>query len=142
MLRCLLVVAVAGTLSAGIGYAGQSNLRGSAGGSIPLSSNGPEMFAKYCTPCHGVDGKGHGPIPTAQNTSAVDLTVLSKNNHGKFPQAHVVKVLLYGSEIPSHTSIEMPVWGPVFGKINRDDPKDKTARINNLSHYLETMQVK
>jgi len=142
MLYRLLVCAATVTLAVGMGYAGESNLNVNTSGKriAPTDANG--MFAHYCTPCHGVDGKGHGPIVIEHKAPPVDLTVLNKNNHGKFPEAHVEKVLLYGVNIPSHTSVEMPVWGPILGKINQSDPKDKELRISALSHYLETIQMK
>ena len=72
----------------------------------------------------------------------MDLTVLTRNNHGKFPDAHIVNVLQNGVDVPSHGSLEMPVWGPILGKMNQTNPQDRLLRISNLSRYLETMQVK
>jgi mono/diheme cytochrome c family protein len=125
-----------------MGYAAQSKENASSPANKTPFTSGVAMYANYCSPCHGVDGKGHGPIPTERKTPPIDLTVLSKNNHGKFPEAHVIKVLQFGSDVPSHTSVEMPVWGPILGKINRHDPKDRMVRISNLSRYLETIQTK
>lgn len=105
-------------------------------------TNGKLMYASYCAPCHGVDGKGHGPTAGALKAQPTDLTILSKNNHGKFPDAHVVTVLQFGSELPSHGNQEMPVWGPILGNMNRYNLQDKQLRISNLSRYLETIQVK
>jgi hypothetical protein len=79
---------------------------------------------------------------TERKAPSIDLTILSKNNHGKFPEAHVIHVLEFGAEVPSHTSVEMPVWGRWLGKINQKDPNDKELRIHSLSNYLETIQVK
>jgi len=89
-----------------------------------------------------VDGRGQGPVASALKTPPVDLSVLRRNNNGKFPDAHIVTVLENGSEISSHGSAEMPVWGPILGKMNQSNPQDKMLRISNLSRYLETMQVK
>ena len=68
--------------------------------------------------------------------------MLSRNNHGKYPDAHVVAVLQNGVEIPSHGSTEMPVWGPILAKMNQGNLQDRMLRVSNLSRYLETMQVK
>lgn len=106
------------------------------------SASGGEMFSALCTGCHGVDGKGFGPVVAMRNVPPVDLTVLSRKNKGVFPKAHVAHVLEYGADVPSHTSVEMPVWGPILGKINQNDPRDRELRINSLSGYLETIQVK
>jgi mono/diheme cytochrome c family protein len=105
-------------------------------------NNGPQMFTSYCAPCHGVDGKGRGPVAAALKSQPADLTVLSRNNQGKFPSAHVVTVLQYGSELPAHGSKDMPIWGPLFDKMNQANPQERELRISNLSRYLESIQAK
>lgn len=142
MFKNLQITAAAATLAVGVLYTGQPNaLAATVDYKIP-PANGKEMFAHYCTPCHGADGKGRGPVVIEQKVPPVDLTVLSQKNHGKFPEKHVNHVLQYGADIPSHTSVEMPVWGPILGKINQKDPKDRMLRVSSLSQYLETIQAK
>jgi mono/diheme cytochrome c family protein len=113
---------------------------------IPVDKTAPTsgklMFTSYCAPCHGIDGKGNGPAAPALKAPASDLTVLSRNNHGKFPDTHIVSILQFGMEIPAHGSAQMPVWGPILGKMNLTNPQEKQLRISNLSRYLETLQVK
>jgi hypothetical protein len=142
MLKTFSVTALSALAAFAIGFVSQPTAQATAPFNKLTSANGQEMFSSLCTSCHGVDGKGHGHILTEHNAPPIDLTILSKNNHGKFPEAHVIHVLEYGAEVPSHTSIEMPVWGPKLGKINQKDPNDKEFRIHSLSHYLETIQVK
>ena len=62
--------------------------------------------------------------------------------YASFPSAHVISVLQFGTRFPSHGTIEMPVWGPVLGKMDQANPQERLLRISNLSHYLETIQVK
>lgn len=114
---------------------------------IPVNKTTPTdgklMYGSYCAPCHGVDGRGHGPVATALKVPPTDLTGLSKANQGKFPDAHIVTVLEFGSQLPSHGSPEMPVWGPILGNMNRSaTAQEKQLRISNLTRYLETIQVK
>lgn len=142
MFKALSVSAIVALIAIGIGNLCLPAAQATAPVIQLISANGKEMFSSLCTSCHGVDGKGHGHIVTERKAPPIDLTILSKNNHGKFPEAHVIHVLEYGAEVPSHTSVEMPVWGPRLGKINQKDPNDKELRIHSLSHYLETIQVK
>ena len=111
-----------------------------AGKTTPIS--GKQMYGNYCASCHGVNGKGNGPAAAALKTQPADLTGLSRNNAGRFPAAHITTVLEYGVRIQSHGTIEMPVWGPVLGKMDQASPQEKMLRISNLSRYLETLQVK
>ncbi len=142
MLNRLLVIAVAATLATGMSYADQSNSKVTIPVTKTTASSGKQMYTSYCAPCHGVDARGQGPVASALKTPPTDLTVLSRNNHGKFPDTHIVSVLQNGAEIPSHGSPEMPVWGPILGKMNQTNPQDRLLRISNLSRYLESMQVK
>jgi hypothetical protein len=47
-----------------------------------------------------------------------------------------------GTQISSHGTAEMPVWGPILGKMDQTNSQDRLLRISNLSRYLETLQVK
>jgi len=106
------------------------------------ATSGKKMFASYCAPCHGVDGQGHGPVASSLKTSPLDLTMLSRKNGGQFPEKHVIAVLQFGADVPSHGSTTMPVWGPVLGSMSNTNPMDKQIRINNLVDYLKTIQAK
>jgi mono/diheme cytochrome c family protein len=142
MLKNLLIFVVAAVLAAGAGYADQSNSKVV----IPLKPTAPvsgkQMYVNYCAPCHGVNGTGNGPVATALRQPPVDLTMLSKNNGGKFPSSHIVSVLQYGTEIPSHGTAQMPVWGPILGKMDKAFTQESHLRISNLSRFLQTIQTR
>ena len=103
---------------------------------------GPDLFHAHCAACHGPDGKGNGPAGAALKTKPADLTVLAKNNGGKFPTQRVQKFI--SGDDPSllaHGSREMPVWGPIFHQIEEDQDFGN-VRLQNLIKYLETIQQK
>ncbi len=108
------------------------------------ADNGKQMFESYCAPCHGIDGRGHGPTASALTVAPPDLTVLSKNNHGTFPNTHVVSVLQFGPSLPAHGSSQMPIWGPLLGTADDQSMSDqaRALRIRNLTRYLESIQEK
>ncbi|HEY1160472.1 MAG TPA: c-type cytochrome [Terracidiphilus sp.] len=142
MLKRLLVTAFTAMLAVGIGYADQSNAKVTIPVNKTSATSGKQMYANYCAPCHGVDGRGQGPVASALKTPPTDLTVLSRNNRGKFPDSHIATVLQNGTQISSHGTAEMPVWGPILGKMDQTNSQDRLLRISNLSRYLETLQVK
>jgi mono/diheme cytochrome c family protein len=142
MLKHLLVTAMAATLALGVSYADQSKAKVTIPVNKTTPTDGKQMYNGYCAPCHGVDGRGHGPAATALRTQPVDLTDLSKKNHGRFPDTHIVSVLQFGSEVQAHGNAEMPVWGPILGRMNQTNVQDKQLRISNLSRYLESIQAK
>lgn len=141
MLKHLLLTALAAGFCASMGYAADQSL---VKVTIPVEKTSPtsgrQMFTSYCAPCHGVDGRGHGPAATALKTAPTDLTGLSRKNHGIFPDNHIVGVLEFGAALPSHGSPQMPVWGPILAKMNRTNASDKQLRISNLSGYIQSLQ--
>jgi Cytochrome c len=103
------------------------------------SVKGPDLFRAHCAACHGADAKGNGPMVSALKTKAPDLTVLAKNNGGKFPSARVRSQIMGDDVALSHGSREMPVWGPIFHQIESDQDFGN-VRLANLLKYLESLQ--
>jgi mono/diheme cytochrome c family protein len=105
-------------------------------------ASGKAMFKQYCAVCHGVDARGDGPAAASLKIPPADLTTLAKRNDGKFPEEHVASVLRFGVKAPAHGSSDMPIWGRAFQSLNGGDPAIVTMRINNLSSYIKSLQVK
>ena len=141
-MKRLLVLAMTAALAVGMGYANQPNTKVIIPVNRTDATSGKQMYTGYCAPCHGVDGRGNGSYSPVLNQHPTDLTVLSKANHGKFPDAHIASILQNGTELPAHGTSNMPVWGPILGKMSQGNVQDRLLRISNLSRYLETLQVK
>ena len=142
MSKRLYLIAIACVAVAVFGIAQQPNKKIVIPVNQTASTSGQQMYASYCAPCHGVKGKGHGPAASALKMPPTDLTLMSKKNNGRYPDTHVTAVLEFGAETPAHGSAEMPVWGPIFGKMNRANSQERQLRISNLSSYLESIQAK
>jgi mono/diheme cytochrome c family protein len=105
------------------------------------SLKGPDLFRAYCAPCHGEDGKGGGPVAPALNTNPADLTTIAQRNGGVFP-AKRIRTIISGDEVVlAHGSREMPVWGPIFHKVEWDRDYGE-IRLQNITKYLESIQQK
>jgi mono/diheme cytochrome c family protein len=112
---------------------------------------GKMEFTENCASCHGVDGKGNGPLGNLLQKSPPDLTLLAKNNKGVLPINRLYAVI-DGSGVPSHGSRDMPVWGMEYrveeGKALRearghyDAPAVVRARILTLLEYISRIQAK
>jgi mono/diheme cytochrome c family protein len=103
------------------------------------------MFIAYCAVCHGKDGKGGGPAAVALKTTPPDLTTLTQGHGGKYPAAYVASVIRFGAEsYPAHGTKDMPMWGPALASVSGgiSTASEVTMRINNLTHYIETLQAK
>ncbi len=106
------------------------------------SVEGRDLYREYCASCHGVDAKGNGPAAPALKTKPPDLTVLAKNNDGRFPEDRVRKTIMGDDPLvlAAHGSREMPIWGPVFRQIEEDVDRGP-VRLANLVKYLKSIQV-
>ncbi|WP_342587254.1 c-type cytochrome [Mesorhizobium helmanticense] len=109
-------------------------------------SYGEAEYLNSCAVCHGVDGKGDGPLRDLLIKRPADLTHLAERNGGTFPYSRVFATIDGRYAIPSHGNREMPVWGYQFLE---DDAKTygptggevvTTERIHNLAGYIETLQ--
>lgn len=103
--------------------------------------NGADIFRDYCAACHGLDGRGNGPVAPALRFKVPDLTQISKRAGGKFPSARIRAVIEGTETVSGHGSREMPIWGPVFHQIAADQDLG-AVRTNNVTSYIETMQGK
>lgn len=134
MVLLILLVSVVVSASAQIRNQRQSPIR-------PV--NGISIFGNYCAACHGLDGRGNGPVSKALKRDVPDLTRLSVRNHGTFPAIHVRTIIMFGADdlLPAHGWKEMPIWGPIFHEIEFDQDLG-IVRLENVTKYLESIQRK
>jgi mono/diheme cytochrome c family protein len=105
------------------------------------SVKGPDLFRAYCSPCHGEDGKGNGPVAPALNAKPADLTTIAQRNGGTFPVKRVRSIIAGDDLILAHGSREMPIWGPIFHQVEWDRDFGE-IRLQNITKYLESIQKK
>jgi len=105
--------------------------------------DGAGIFRNYCAACHGLDGRGNGPVSKALKEEVSDLTRLSRRNGGAFPAVHVRNTIMFGADelLSAHGSKEMPIWGPIFHEIEFDQDLGN-VRLENVTRYLESIQRK
>jgi mono/diheme cytochrome c family protein len=104
---------------------------------------GKSDFEWHCSACHGESGKGDGPMAKMLIKPPANLTVLAKDNGGKFPFWHVYRIIAGKDPVPGHETFQMPD----FWKRFRGDEKEwkflpPHVRILELTHYIESIQEK
>jgi len=105
------------------------------------SIRGENLYKAYCASCHGIDAKGNGPMAAWLKVPPTDLTRIAARNGGKFPLERVDRIISGEEALPSgHGTRAMPVWGPVFSQVTRDQDLGR-VRIDNLARYLRDLQV-
>ena len=103
-------------------------------------NSGVEMYKTYCAVCHGLDGTGNGPAVPALKMAPPDLSKLTANSGGKFPELRVYSTIRGEADIPAHGSKDMPVWGTLFRSLDRTDASLVNLRLRNLTAYVQSLQ--
>jgi mono/diheme cytochrome c family protein len=115
---------------------------------------GADEFLASCSSCHGISGKGDGPIAQFLTPKPTDLTQLAKNNHGLYPSLgsgnypfqRVFQVIDGRTLVSGHGDREMPVWGSrykmeageKYGPMGSE--KVIRGRVLELVYYIQTIQ--
>ena len=112
---------------------------------IPI---GEREFKSYCGGCHGLDGKGNGPLVEFLTVKPKSLTTLAEENQGVFPFRRVYEVIDGTYQIGAHGTRDMPVWGERYamdiirdyGEFGAEHPQTVRCRILEVVFFLATQQ--
>ncbi len=100
-----------------------------------LIERGKRAYLIYCSNCHGPDATGNGPTAQLLTVPPSDLTLLYRQEDEDFPYGRVYHAIDGRKAVKGHGARDMPIWGDAFGG-------ERAIRINELAHYLETLQKK
>jgi mono/diheme cytochrome c family protein len=117
----------------------------------PEENPGRNEFLRSCASCHGVSGKGDGPVAKSLSPPPSDLTRLSEANNGVFPVSRVHEVIDGRIARLIHGTRDMPVWGDrymqeMISRESRDFVSKEwneaivRRRILALVEYISTLQ--
>jgi mono/diheme cytochrome c family protein len=101
---------------------------------------GAQLFREYCASCHGVSGRGDGPVAGHLRKAPPDLTRYSARNDGVFPSERL-RQIIDGTGVGAHGDRDMPVWGDAF-RAARDGltPEAAKRRIDAIVRHLGLIQ--
>jgi len=100
---------------------------------------GDDLYRQFCAVCHGMDGKGVGPAADALRVKATDLTLMARQNNGKFPVLQAKNVLSGVDRVTAHGVADMPTWGDTFKSISANETFGE-MRIDAVVEYLQQIQ--
>lgn len=109
---------------------------------------GSNEYRISCLSCHGVGGRGNGPMAELLKVEPSDLTVIAKNNEGIFPLDKVHRMIDGRHGVTGHGDRDMPIWGARYlredteryGPFGGEDVV--RLRILELVYYLQSIQTK
>lgn len=117
-----------------------------------MSSLGKREYESSCASCHGLAGKGDGPLSGYLEKKAADLTQIMKNNNGVYPFTLLAEIVDGRRMVALHGTSDMPVWGNVYNKkaveyysdfpAPYDAESFVKARVLALVEYIYSLQTK
>lgn len=105
-------------------------------------TSGVYLFRTFCASCHGISGKGDGPIAPALRVATPDLTLLSARAGGVFPRRGVYDAIDGRKVVGVHGPSGMPIWGDALRQTQGQDEAIVRRRINALVQHLESLQAR
>jgi mono/diheme cytochrome c family protein len=107
---------------------------------------GSDEYQRSCLTCHGVGGRGDGPMAQYLTVKPADLTQLTKNNDGLFPIIEIYQIIDGTTLVPTHGERAMPVWGARYLEEDGGNYGPLTGeqgvrlRILELLFYIQSIQ--
>lgn len=118
---------------------------------LRLGDPGRWDYENSCASCHGVAGRGDGPLVRYLVSLPSDLSLLAKRNGGVFPKDRVASMIdgRGTADIGPHGTREMPIWGSTFsdrvkltGGTDAQAEQAAQRRIDDLVDHLLRLQQK
>ena len=110
---------------------------------MTVADVGRDYFQRYCSSCHGSEGKGDGPFANLLKTPPPDLTTLAQRNGGSFPDLKVAETIDGRRPLGAHGTRDMPIWGERFGETVAGGPAAQSAirgQVALFVAYLRSIQ--
>lgn len=78
---------------------------------VPPAFEGRKLYVSYCLVCHGVEGKGDGPLAKSMKITPADLRIKIRKKND-----NTLRKSITGKSRHAEISEAMPKWGSVFSK--------------------------
>ena len=108
-----------------------------------VGKSGKQLYEQYCASCHGVSGRGDGPVSKSLSVEVPDLTRLAQRHGDRFDRGLIERVIDGRHVIGAHGTRTMPVWGEDLTRAQLGDPDAERGTrvvITRLADYLWQMQ--
>lgn len=101
--------------------------------------SGQQLFVDNCASCHGIDGRGDGPLAAQLRVAPVNLRLLTQDNDGKYPSRRVQRSIDGRGMLLAHGLPEMPIWGAEWKRQGLSEAQ-VGARTITIASYIRTLQ--
>lgn len=105
--------------------------------------SGEQLYRRFCASCHGLEGRGDGPVASSLRAEVPDLTVTSRRAREANQRDRIARIIDGRYIIGAHGTRLMPVWGEDFARLeigNPDAERSAQTLIGRLADYVGSLQ--
>jgi mono/diheme cytochrome c family protein len=107
--------------------------------------SGQDLYRRFCASCHGIQGRGDGPVAASLRVEVPDLTLTARRGASIDPRDRIVRIIDGRYIIGAHGTRVMPVWGEDLARLeigNPDAERSAQVIIGRLADYVSSLQRK
>ena len=104
--------------------------------------SGEDLYRRFCASCHGVEGRGDGPVAASLRVEVPDLT-LTADRATRTSRDRIARIIDGRYIVGAHGTRLMPVWGEDFARLeigNPDAERSAQTIIGRLADYVGSLQ--
>lgn len=108
-----------------------------------VAMSGKDLYVRFCASCHGVTGRGDGPVAGSLKVEVPDLTLIARRAQGMYARDRIEKIIDGRHLLVAHGSRTMPVWGEDLSRLeigNPDAERSTRIVILRLADYVWLLQ--
>jgi mono/diheme cytochrome c family protein len=108
-----------------------------------VSMSGQDLYRRFCASCHGVEGRGDGPVAASLKVEVPDLTLIARRGGDSYPRDRILRIIDGRFIVGAHGTRTMPIWGEDFSRLEIGNPDAERATkvvLDRLADYVWQLQ--
>jgi mono/diheme cytochrome c family protein len=114
-----------------------------AWGADYVAMPGEQLYRRFCASCHGLEGRGDGPVASTLRVEVPDLTRPVRRSLALEQRERIARIIDGRYIIGAHGTRIMPVWGEDLTRLeigNPDAERSTEIIIGRLADYVAGLQ--
>src|SRR5690349_863004 len=95
-----------------------------------VAMSGQDLYRRFCASCHGIEGRGDGPVAASLRVQVPDLTQTARRLNTADGRNQLVRIIDGRYIIGAHGTRVMPVWGEALAQLEIGNPEaERSSQI-------------